>query len=863
MSDSPPSTAASKPLIMMCVPMPLGNVLGSQLTGLGNVRAVDTPMSWSPSEDPPDLVVMEVNEETDAAARWLLETSAFDKVVFIGPLRSPSMSGEGSAASDPARLTRAPAASGGGRDVRELSADVSVGEIVRVCRECLAGERRTAAVPPLPVIVTSPFHVFPRHDGAALPSLPAPLFPTSAPPSSHPGSQRPSSGAPPGPSSDDAEHESLFQLDSSLRSLLEEAEQRVATRVSPRYTSPPDPNHGPHALGFVLTPEVRAALEERVGVYESQRRSASQGPNSNWITRTGHGTARRHGGSEVSDVTRDGETSIPTSASHPSSMTTGAASDDGETNRPAALAPEPREGAAERATPRPPTFPHRTAPNAGDKPPTRPNREIPPPPRAPRAEHELPTPISSNTPSRPSSLKDTAPPKAPDRATADTTPPRRPTAAAQRPSAARDGGLSETDSPTTAELSSEPASAPPAAGTSNFAYRSPGLPTGAGPTLPTSAPISRSTFEPSNAQEEPALESGPVSGSTRGRRPSEVPPLREGDAIAVVARAIRTRYTGAIAVEAENSVRRIVMRDGDFITAASGIARESLLGFLIGQGTLAPGVAAQLGHKLPNFGRHAGAALIAAGHLTQEQMWPSLRAHAEHIITMVLQVKEGLAGFEDQVPERLAAEPAVFGGATGAEVFIELIRRIVSPQQALARLGGPTTILSPGTAHALLEECALSHREHELLEHQYDVPLSAHLNDLVEADLPSVLYALVQLRVLKRHVAALAEAKPEPEPALDAQAVRQLIANRKALVEEADYFELLGITPLATGHEVTRAYEALKRTFEPSAILTAATEDLIEDLELVHSVLDEAFDILGDSVRRARYRKAILSTPND
>ena len=88
-----------------------------------------------------------------------------------------------------------------------------------------------------------------------------------------------------------------------------------------------------------------------------------------------------------------------------------------------------------------------------------------------------------------------------------------------------------------------------------------------------------------------------------------------------------------------------------------------------------------------------------------------------------------------------------------------------------------------------------------------------------------------------------------------------MIANRKALVEEADYFQLLGLSPSATGYQVNRAYESLKQTFDPSAILTAGTADLSADVDLIHSVLDEAFDILRDEVRRERYRTAILSTP--
>ncbi|MFO0565342.1 MAG: hypothetical protein U0263_06745 [Polyangiaceae bacterium] len=104
-----------------------------------------------------------------------------------------------------------------------------------------------------------------------------------------------------------------------------------------------------------------------------------------------------------------------------------------------------------------------------------------------------------------------------------------------------------------------------------------------------------------------------------------------------------------------------MLRDGDFVTAASGIASESLVAFLTARGTLSPDVQKALGHKLPAFGRHAGAALIAHGHLRQDELWPVLRSHAEWLVGRVLEMTAGGASIERDVPARLEAEPAVLG----------------------------------------------------------------------------------------------------------------------------------------------------------------------------------------------------------
>ncbi|WP_437755329.1 hypothetical protein [Sorangium sp. So ce1389] len=65
----------------------------------------------------------------------------------------------------------------------------------------------------------------------------------------------------------------------------------------------------------------------------------------------------------------------------------------------------------------------------------------------------------------------------------------------------------------------------------------------------------------------------------------------------------------------------------------------------------------------------------------------------------------------------------------------------------------------------------------------------------------------------------------------------------------------------AENYEIRRAYLALRKAFEPSTLLTAATVDLLDDVRLVIEVLDEAYEILREPHRRERYRRAIEAGP--
>jgi hypothetical protein len=349
--------------------------------------------------------------------------------------------------------------------------------------------------------------------------------------------------------------------------------------------------------------------------------------------------------------------------------------------------------------------------------------------------------------------------------------------------------------------------------------------------------------------------------------PQAPPPLRlpavlgDGDAIRALAAVIAARASGSLALGPEGTVRRIVLHDGDIVTAASGSPEETLVAFLAARGDLERDVAARLANRIPAHGRHAGAALVAHGHLGQDDLWPVLRAHAEWIIGRALACDEGTCALEAEPPGRLKAEPNVFGGATGAEVFLEQVRRVVAPDVALGRLGGPAARVADGPRRQLLVECALRAGDEQVVRTAAGRTVGELMAES-EPEVADVVYGLASLGVLE----ALAPAAPEIAPAsnvdaLDEEALRQRVRARVALVEDGDYFALLGIPRSATGYEVKRAYLELRRAFEPGRVLTAATADLAADVRLVVEVLDEAYEILREPHRRDRYRRAIEAGP--
>lgn len=348
-----------------------------------------------------------------------------------------------------------------------------------------------------------------------------------------------------------------------------------------------------------------------------------------------------------------------------------------------------------------------------------------------------------------------------------------------------------------------------------------------------------------------------------------------GDARKFFAEAVARRATGALCFEHDRVVRRVLLRDGDLVTAASWGEQESLVHFLGVRGDLPRDEVERLAPKIFPYGRHAGAALVARGWLGQDQLWSVLRAHAEWIASIVVALPGGVGQFESTPPGRLLAEPGVFGASTGPSVFVDLVRRSVAPEEAVELLGYEGSRITEGPRHALLAECNLSTQETDLLARatQAARTVGGTLSDVLvrapDSEMACVVHALALLGVVEiipalPSVHTTQSRKPEDDEsrALDEEAIRSRIRARMELVEDGDYFAILGIHRTATSYEVRRAYLELRRAFEPSRILVPNLRELDVDVRKILLVLDEAYEILHDGPRRERYRRAIEARPS-
>ena len=334
--------------------------------------------------------------------------------------------------------------------------------------------------------------------------------------------------------------------------------------------------------------------------------------------------------------------------------------------------------------------------------------------------------------------------------------------------------------------------------------------------------------------------------------------LTERAAPALIAALLRRHASGVLTFAEAGASRAITLRDGDISGAQSTYPEDALVTLLDQRGLVSRATLGPL--SLSPIPRLACAALVARGFLAQDDLWPALRIHGEHVVRAMLASSRGAVSFvEGRLPDD---GPSPFGALSGGAVFVRCFCLAQEVATFRDRAAHRAFELTPGPRFDDRDDVLGGADVNHDLAPFLHVLIDAAVGDRIEPALVT-LEALVHLDILTVIDRIAVDERPTPAPTagsafLDADALRQRIASRRRLVDEADYFALLGLTPTANAFEVRQAYLEFRRAFEPARVLQhPELRTLEDDLKTVLDVVEEAYQVLRDDARRERYRRAI------
>lgn len=365
-----------------------------------------------------------------------------------------------------------------------------------------------------------------------------------------------------------------------------------------------------------------------------------------------------------------------------------------------------------------------------------------------------------------------------------------------------------------------------------------------------------------------AREPSSGSGLTRPRAESEggqalvgILDSATGDVAALLARLWQRGFSGSLVLRRNEEEKRVQFEAGRVVFASSTDEADRMGELLLRQGKINSKQLADCREHVKASGRRLGEVLVDQGHLKPRELLPAVRQHLEDIVYSVFAWTEGSY---DALPEhtideriRLSSHPAA--------LIVEGIRRKYDRQRLESCLGGMGQVLINGKGDEQLSIIAAADLSGAESEAQRRFDGEHTLDDVrAESELQGLRVAQLAYAWLCLGIAELVDRSSESRDQRSAAGYlvgetdlaidRQRVRAKHLLVQDADYFQLLGVRPDASGFEIRRAYESALRHFGFESFPAALQEELRAQLEEIGAVIEEAYLVLSDDQIRSKYR---------
>ena len=354
-------------------------------------------------------------------------------------------------------------------------------------------------------------------------------------------------------------------------------------------------------------------------------------------------------------------------------------------------------------------------------------------------------------------------------------------------------------------------------------------------------------------------------GSLRGL----IRDFRLTDAIIGLQRAGRT---GILAVNSDNTLRKVFFSRGAMVFAISDRPEDTLGEMLFRMGKLTPEQMDLFRAAMRKTDQKEGAVLARLGYLTPRELVPAARQMVEEIITDLFGLGDGSFAFADSplpereiIPFRLSVANLLYAG----------IKKIQDTQHIRRDLPPPTGIitLSTGPVDHFFRDLELDYAGNMIKSCiAGGKPISDVVRDsqLDRAEALKVIYALMSMKIIETADGGsgdgneLSHTDEMPEDAeiceLD-PAVRAEIEELHGKYEDIGYYGVLGVKQDSPLPEIKAAYYRAAKKFHPDIHFTRADDSIKDMLSDIFSYVYEAYATLSNPARRREYDHAGATKP--
>ncbi|WP_428264600.1 DUF4388 domain-containing protein [Haliangium sp.] len=345
------------------------------------------------------------------------------------------------------------------------------------------------------------------------------------------------------------------------------------------------------------------------------------------------------------------------------------------------------------------------------------------------------------------------------------------------------------------------------------------------------------------------------------------------DAAMLVQRMYRERLTGRLCFRRQEIDKSVVFVHGRPVFATSNQAEDRLAAGLARAGKITPAQAEASYERARSSGKRMGEVLVEMGFLKRRELLPAVRHHLEELVYSLFAWDQG--EFEIELGDFAAGERIRLDRHPAA-IVLEGVRRKYHGAALAAIVAPPDSvidIIDDAQRATIMSVAELSPAERAVMlafDGRRDLASIVDDSGLGRLGVYQLAYGLVALDAARvrspgerlpvaageDEVAAAGGDSGEgatTDAASELAIDRQRILARYALLDDADYFTLLGVRRDATGFEIRRAYQAARRDYAPEHIATPLRAELEHELTDIGEVLDEAYRVLADDELRHAY----------
>jgi len=322
----------------------------------------------------------------------------------------------------------------------------------------------------------------------------------------------------------------------------------------------------------------------------------------------------------------------------------------------------------------------------------------------------------------------------------------------------------------------------------------------------------------------------------------------------------RGTKTGTLEVMSGPVVKKIFIKNGDMIFAASNLIDDRLGERLVKKGRISVEQFNLATQRLLETGEKLGKVLVDMSCMSPHELYQAVREQVENIILSVFDIedgdfefKEGSLSEENLVTLVISAANIIYRGMKRIKNYHHIRPLFPSPDDVLAVSQQPMNIF---------QSISLDERDREILQ---SINGRDTVRDLLEHfrdndfETLKVLSAFLCIGIVNRKEPDDGPPDVSVSDILDEtgnDTPEEFLAAVEALngqCDMADYYDFLGIDRNAGKEEIQKAYYRISKRFHPDRHFAFPAYDIKTKLIRIFNFATEAINVLSDPDRKEKY----------